>query len=356
MTDIHLKPIHERLEWLWALANRHAQAWCSPDAVLARDRYKSDHPSALVALKCMDGRVNMAVVTQTPPGVIMPFRNLGGLFNLGWPHLGEVMQQHVLAMMQQGRPVIVLITYHYAQGDRLRGCAGFGFDKAASIENAWAIHAQISSIFGSSHASVYPLVCGFETDEEALTLHAHPDQPGFDLAQWVGSGEDEVAGHLFGYLPDMDAVMRADLLPLLMGNLAHIEQIRAQNKQRARLLDIEHHEWVICLGRGFDWLHTPNVALIIGPYSPNLADPIRTASDIIAANMRQGRVADDGFVLLASSPYEAPGPDRARAQLKSEFLAHFAARVIAEHHPELGQRMHVKTAVLDWATRTLQMV
>ncbi|MDD3528408.1 MAG: hypothetical protein PHS77_00895 [Gallionellaceae bacterium] len=77
-----------------------------------------------------------------------------------------------------------------------------------------------------------------------------------------------------------------------------------------RALDIEHREWMICVGRGCDWLHMPNLALIIGPYSPDLADPIRKAAGIIESNMCNGRIPDDGFLLLASSPYDEIGVDR----------------------------------------------
>src|SRR4030067_1016074 len=72
-------------------------------------------------------------------------------------------------------------------------------------------------------------------------------------------------------------------------------------------LDVEHREWMICVGRGFDFLHMPNLALIIGPYSPDLAEPIRIAAGIIEDNMRAGRIPDDGFLLLASVPYAAIG-------------------------------------------------
>jgi hypothetical protein len=122
------------------------------------------------------------------------------------------------------------------------------------------------------------------------------------------------------------------------------------------LLDIEHREWMICLGRGFDWLHTPNLALIIGPYSPDLAHPIRTAADIIAGNMAAGRIPDDGFLLLASVPFDTVGVDRARAELKAQFLSRFASTVISEHLPELAAKMHVRTAVLDWSSRRLESI
>ena len=39
----------------------------------------------------MDGRINISVATDTPAGIILPLRNLGGRFNLGWPYFAEVL-------------------------------------------------------------------------------------------------------------------------------------------------------------------------------------------------------------------------------------------------------------------------
>ncbi len=308
----------------------------------------------MVALKCMDGRINIPVATQTPTGIVMPFRNLGGIFDLGWPHLGEVLQHHVTGMIAQGRRVLLLITYHFAKGDPKRGCAGFCFNKQAGLDHTWQIREQVAHIFGESHQSVYPLVVGFETDEDAITLHSRVSGPTLNLADCIGKDSDTMALEVAALLPDMPLDMRHDLMPLLMGNIRHIEQMRAQNARQERLLDIEHREWVICLGRGFDWLHTPNLALIIGPYSPNLAHPIHTAAEIINANMSEARIPDDGFLLLASVPYEQVGMDRSRAELKARFLADFAGQVVRDQHPELAPKMHVRTAVLDWQSRRLE--
>jgi hypothetical protein len=355
-THTHELPIDQRIDWLLDLARRHGETYRSPDATLARKRYRSRHTTAMVALKCMDGRINIPVATETPTGIVMPFRNLGGMFNLGWPHLGEVLQHHVMSMIEEGRRVVLLITYHYSKGEPKRGCAGFRFNKQASLDHTWEIREQVSHIFGHAHESVYPLVCGFETDEDAITLHSTPGGPTLNLADCVGQSADEVAAELATLLPDMAGVMREDLLPLLMGNIAHIAKVREQNARQLRLLDIEHREWMICLGRGFDWLHTPNLALIIGPYSPNLAHPIRKAADIIAGNMHAGRIPADGFLLLASVPFDAIGADRARAELKARFLAGFAAQVITEHLPDLAKTMHARTAVLDWHARRLEVL
>ena len=355
MNDIHNQAIAQRIDWLFDLARRHGETFRGPEAWLARERYLAEHPTAIAVLKCMDGRINIPVATHTPTGILMPFRNLGGIFDLGWPHLGEVLAHHVQRMTGTGRRVLFLITYHWSRGNPRRGCAGFNYDTAAAIAHTQEIRRQVEHIFGSGHGTVYPLVCGFETDEDALVIHGVEGRT-LDLATLGAWDVATLEPRLAALLPDMPAQMRADLLPLLAGNLEHIAQVREQVRRRERTLDIEHREWMICLGRGFDFLHTPNLALIIGPYSPDLADPIRKAAGIIEGNMGAGRIPADGFLLLASVPYDEIGVDRARAELKSRFLSGFAAEVIRAEFPALAGRMAMRTAVLDWRSRNLELL
>jgi hypothetical protein len=345
--NIHEQPIADRIHWVFELAQRYSAEFCSPEAFLARERYLALHPTAIAVLKCMDGRINIPVATKTPPGIIQPFRNLGGMFDMGWPHLGEVLAQYVQRMVHSGRRVLILITYHFSRGDAHRGCSGFGCDTNAAIAHTRQIRGQMEAIFGVAHDTVYPLICGFETDEDALLLHSS-DGRILDL-----SGDMEMAelgAELAQHFSDMPHEMRSDLLPLLAGNLSHSKGLRLER----RALTVEHREWMICLGRGFDFLHTPNLALIIGPYSPNLADPIRKAAAIIENNMAAGRIPDDGFLLLASVPYDEIGVDRARAVLKSHFLSMFAAEVIEREFPDLAGKMIRRTAVLDWHSRRIE--
>lgn len=347
--DLYRRPIEARIEWLFDLARRHGEDFVSPESQLARTRYLAEHPTAIMALKCMDGRINIPVVTETPRGIVQPFRNLGGMFHLGWPHLGEVLAEYVQEVVRSGRRVLALVTYHFSKGSPERGCAGFGFDTAAARAHTLQIRAQMEHVFGVGHGTVYPLVCGLETDEDALILHGQ-DGEELNVADHAPQDAPVLRQRLSRLFPDMPEQVRNDLMPLVEGNLRHVAKIR----DTPRELDIEHREWMICLGRGFDFLHTPNLALIIGPYSPDLADPIRKAAGIIEGNMRAGRIPDDGFLLLASAPYLEPGMDRARAELKARFLSEFAAGVIESVQPALARRMHVRTAVLDWRSRRLE--
>lgn len=169
---------------------------------------------------------------------------------------------------------------------------------------------------------------------------------------WHHPTEQLFAIVMFGMVPpsaperygsDMPAQVPHDLLPLLEGNVAHIAALR----QVERKLDIERRAWCIFVGRGFDWLHLPNQPLIIGPYSPALDHPIRQAAGIIRANMHAGRIADDGFLLMSSVPYEDIGVDRARAALESRFLVRFAAGVIRREFTDLGPRLSLRESVIN---------
>lgn len=349
--DIHSMPIRDRIDWLIHYERRHSDEFQSPEAWLARSHYLAEHPTAIAVFKCMDGRVNIPVATNTPRGIIMPFRNLGGRFDLGWPHLGEVVAEHVQSVVRQGRRTLALVTYHYSKGDPRRGCAGFNYDTTVARIHTFGIKQQLEAVFGTGHGTVYPVVCGFETDEDALVLHGSGGES-LDLSTISSPDPKTLPVALPRLYPDMPDQMRQDLLPLVQGNLTHIARI----KHTKRELNIAHREWMICIGRGFDWLHMPNLALIIGPYSPDLADPIRKAAGIIEANMRAGHIPDDGFLLLAEAPYSDIGVDRARAELKSRFLSEFAADVIRAEFPKLAEKMHVRTAVLDWQSRAMEMV
>jgi hypothetical protein len=348
-TSVHHRPITERIDWLFDLARRHAGEYASPEAWLARQRYHARHPTAILVMKCMDGRINIPVASRTPKGIILPFRNLGGIFHLGWPHLGETLTAAVGKVVADGRQALMMITYHYSRGDERRGCAGFHYRTDDARAHTFGIREEVSALFGQGHGTVYPLVCGFETDEEALVLHGR-DGLTLSMADLKEADLPELPARLQQLLPDMPARMRADLLPLLEGNLAHIAALRHME----RALDIEHREWMICVGRGFDWLHLPNVALIIGPYSPDLADPIRKAAGIIEGNMAAGRIPDDGFLVLSSVPYEDIGVDRARAELKSRFMARFAAEVVRREFPALAPKMTVRETVLNWDSRSVE--
>jgi hypothetical protein len=332
-------------------ARRYAQTYQSPESFLARERYNAKHETAIIVLECMDGRLNLSVATNTPSGIIHPIRNIGGRFDLGWPHFGEVLTEQVQSMVKQGRRTLVLINYHYSKGALHRGCGGWNYDTDAARNHMIRTKRQVEEVFGTVHSTVYPLVCGFETDEDALILHGSNHLDILDLSTISSMDLHSLPGSLSRLYPDMPESMQADLLPLVQGNIAHIAEI----KKSDRALEIVHHEWMIGIGRGFHWLHMPNLALIIGPYSPELADPLSKAGGIIAANMHNNLIPDDGFLLLSVAPYQEVGVDRARATLKSRFMAEFAAHIIRSDHAKIADKINIRKAILSWHTRALEL-
>lgn len=352
-TNIHNMPIEDRIDWLIQLGENHSKDYCNPEIYLARKRYLAKHPTMVIALKCMDGRIHIPHATKTPLGIVKPFRNIGGKFNLGWPYLGEVLSNTVNSAIDKSQKVLILITYHYSKGDKNRGCAGFDYDCEKAKNHVYEIKKQIEYIFGHKHQSVYPLVCGFETDEDSLILHGTDNQL-FDLNQCDNSSKDFLTTKLRELYPDMPASILSDLIPLVKGNIEHVAEVRSSN--RNLVLDSSHREWIICVGRGFDFLHIPNIALIIGPYSPDLRSPISKAVSIIKSNMDKKVIPNDGFLLLASAPYSEIGVDKARAEQKSRFLSSYVHDVVKNEHPDMLDLMRKKTAVLNWNTRSLEII
>jgi hypothetical protein len=352
-SDVHSAPIKDRIKWLMNLSKYHSETYCAPEAYLDRKRYSVKHPTEVIALKCMDGRIHIPYATKTPLGIVKPFRNIGGMFDLGWPYLGEVFFNTVNNAIESAHRVLVLITYHYSKGDEHRGCAGFNYDCDAAKEHVHMVKGQIEQIFGKDHQSVYPLICGLETDEDALILHGENGEE-LNLAELDESDDDALSNRLRDLYPDMPVRILTDLTPLVKGNIAHIKEVKSSKRDLS--LDTVHREWMICVGRGFDFLHVPNIALIIGPYSPDLNSPISKAVGIIKSNMEKGMIPKDGFLILASAPYSEIGADRARAELKSHFLSQYVSNVIARDYPELVGLMNKKTAVLNWRTRNLEII
>ena len=301
--SIHTPAIAERMRWLTELGAEHSRIFASPEAYLQRRHYRAEHPTAILAFKCMDGRIHLPYITKTPLGIIQPFRNLGGAFDIGWPHLGELVTHEVLRAVRTGPP--------RADPRHLSLLARRPQPGLLGVR----LRPRRLALLGARVPA---------TARERLR-HGPPDRlpargrhrngrgradpargPRGALSTWrtietAGAGrrelEDQLAHALRGIFWDVPADIMRDVLPLVMGNLRHIGEVR----RTERSLDIQHHEWILCVGRGFDFLHVPNTALIVGPYSPNVDEPIVKAARIIQSNMEAGRIPDDGLILLASS-------------------------------------------------------
>ena len=141
-----------------------------------------------------------------------------------------------------------------------------------------------------------------------------------------------------------------DLLPLLLGNIRHIDKVR---KAKRPVSDIDHKERILGIGRGFDWLHLHNQALLVGPFSYNLQEPIGKAAGILLDNLKKGQISkEDGIVLMASAVYrDEVGIERQLANEKAISHAKLGYATIKDHVPELLEYLHVLVGTVDLNTR-----
>jgi len=344
-----------RVEYLLDVNARHSQEFKSPKTFLERKLYREQHPLEISALKCMDGRLHLPIMTKTALGIIQPWRNVGGKFNLGWTGFKESMAGWVEYAMSRERSCLVTATYHFSRGDTHRGCAGFNYDTDAARASALELKNQFVRVFGNGNA-VYSIMLGIETDLDALILHGDDEKrEPVDLATVTDNSFDNLRRLLRDLYPAMPEHILRDFIPLLAGNIEHIKEVKAANRAVA---DTLHREWVLALGRGFDWLHEHNTAIIVGPFDPELHIPVATAARLLLGNLNEGRVPkEEGVVLMASAPYrELAGYDRPAAEEKARWLTQFALRVIQEETPELLPYLKQLTATMDMNTRELNVL
>ena len=199
-----------------------------------------------------------------------------------------------------------------------------------------------------------PIVCGIETDLDALILHGEDDDTVVDLAKIKQSSQIELEELLSSLYPTMPERIVRDMIPLVRGNIRHIAEIRASNRPIA---DAEHKEWVLGVGRGFDWLHAINTAFIVGPFDPNLSVAIETAAKLLKGNIDDGRVDPNGIVLLTSAAFrDEAGPEYHLAREKALFLSGFAQNIIKDKVPDLLPHLQILTGFTDMDTRKFEVI
>ena len=337
---------------LLELNKTHAAAFDAPENTLARRLYRVQHPTEIGVFKCMDGRLHLPVMTNTAIGMMQPWRNLGGKFNLGWPGLLYTVREWVSYGINKGRSCMPIVTYHFSRGDEHRGCKGFNYDTKAAIKFSKELKEQFDRVFG--RGPVYAVQIGIETDLEALILHGDNGEI-VDLSEISEHSQDDLSKLVSRLYPNMPTIMQADLLPIIIGNIAHIAEIKAENRPIA---EAEHQEWVLGIGRGFDWLHEINTALLIGPYDPRLWKTIAVGAGLLLDNINSGRIdPKNGVVLMTSTIYRDPiGSNRNLAEEKTKFLHDFAVEVITAEVPDLLPYLEHFVTTVDMNTRVLDVI
>jgi len=322
-----------------------------------RKHYMAKHPTVIVVLKCMDGRIHYSVMVQLAPGIVIPFRNMGGIFDLGWLYFGQIIEEIVMQAMAAGLPVHFIITYHWSEGDPQRGCRAFNYDVEKARDYAFELKAQFDRFSDPSNNSVvYKTVIGIETDTDTLVIHGEDPCHVMDLGKLEeGTSEAWIDTELHHMLPSMSNRVREDFIPHITGNLEHQADVRKEGRSD---LECHHRETVTCVGRWWDWLHELNLALIIGPLSCDTVTPIRGAASVMWENyMLDNSLADDGFVLMTSAPYSTKvDPYYSRAKEKANYLANLAYQTMIEQQPGLEDILCVMPGLVSTDTREFTQI
>lgn len=335
-----------------------SQVFCSPGSQLERRLYRAKHPTEILVMKCMDGRLNLSLFTEVPPGILQPFRNIGAKFDLGWPYLQELVRDAVNFSIAKGRECLMISSYHFSKGDYHRGCAGFNYDTEAAKKSAFALEAQFNNAAGSfnvTHPAAFAITIGMETDEEALIFHGANDQE-LNIADLdPETTRLNIRIKLEELYPAMSPQMLNDIIPLIEGNLDHIKTVRASGKAP---IDCEHREQIIVIGSGVDWLHLPNTALIVGPYSLNWPENVKVAGKIVQASIMEKRIPKEPGVLLLASALHRTEQGGFGAKLKEEKVRYMLEQslvALKEGVPELIPHLRILTGVVNADTRRMSI-
>lgn len=329
------------------LNTRHSQLFIEQRA--DRDRHHAEHPTNYAVTKCMDGRVGWSDLTLMPRGIVRPFRNIGGIFDLGWTALSLKIERYVHASLEKDRNILFVVTYHYAEGDSHRGCRGHEYDKRRAVASASALADQFRAVFLGCD-KIYTVLVGVETDNQTLFFHGRDGRivSMADLADDV-STITEVIGSLY---PDMRAEIARDLVPVMSGNIRHTRDVRMAGRPPEEL---DHRERIVALGEDYEWL-PHNLALVIDDIELSMDDTVGKAVGIIKGNRDAGRIPRDKALLFACAPYDGDTFERRLAIERARMLTQLGLESIAKFHPDLRDFFEPLTAVMDWRTRGLEVV
>ena len=276
--------------------------YCDPRRKGIRTRYRNKRPTLIVVFKCMDGRLDFSVMTRTPIGIIQGERNIGGMFDLGWPSLRTRMVELVKYARSRGIRVEFMVGYHFSASDVSRGCAGHNHNTGDALRAAERFAHQLANAFPDF---VRVLLVGIETDADVLCLHTpnnivipmvtcdkerylaslkmnvYTDEFGLGMYHVHSLGYSGVShlrkmisDHFNGYLEGVED----DVVSPFARNMHHAEDVFASGRP---IESPPHYERIILIGRGWDWMRESNYALILHDDNPHLDLATEKAAGII---------------------------------------------------------------------------
>ncbi len=334
------------IEFLMDLNGKQAKEFLGQQE--RRREYRSRHPTELGALKCMDGRLHLPIATNTPLGIIQPWRNIGGMFDTRWPIFNASLAEWQRYGRCRNKRGLLFVTYHYSRSDNPSlGCAGHKHNLDQARSSALQLTHQCRRVL--AHPHYYAILVGFDTDWDCLVLASEDGHDDLDMAD-VGSDRDLIANWLLRHHADMPSDVVRDATEVLVRNADRAQEIRCSGRTIEQL---KHCESVIAVGRGYDWLHLPNKALIVGHFDPDYLQAVITAGRIVWHNLLDGRIRAEDIVLMTSAPYSSPD-DRPFKVDKVTGLHEEATAAIRDHVSELWPYLRQVRSVVDIHTRKLE--
>lgn len=336
----------------------------------SRARYRKKHPTMIVVFKCMDGRLDFSIVTRTPVGIIQGERNIGGMFDLGWPSLRTRMVECVKYARAHGIKVVFIVGYHFSASDASRGCAGHDHNVGDALRSAERFARQLADAFLDARV----LLVGMETDADALCLHT-PENVVIpmvtrDKEQYLASLQTNIYADMFGlgnyrihplrdggtsHLPEIIREhfngclegIEDDIISPFARNVHHVDDVFRSGRPVESPL---HRERIILIGRGWDWMRCVNYALIIHDDNPRLDIVVEKAAGIIRGNQDEGRIPYELIPIYTAIPYDEY---RQAAVEQARFVDACAREVM---RTRTLSRFHSRFGVTNWGNRQYEFV
>lgn len=279
----------------------------------ARKHLVKDHPTKIIVFECMDGRVNFPLSVELPFGIVSSFRSMGGIFDLGVSRFAKTLNRVVGEALAEKRHCLLVVTYHFSKSDVHKGCKGHDYNTEAAKLVSEKFCTELKQTFASAKNKVYPVVLGIETDEDRFII----------------SGED---------IETLPAAMRKDTDFILGENEKHADSLPQRTEK-----EIQHGENMIAVGLGFDWLHSYNRALIIGPWCHGIDESIATAASIVLSNLKEKRITENEGVLLVCGSV--------LSKKEAQAISEHCVEIIKARVPEVASCLHVLAGATDPKTR-----
>jgi hypothetical protein len=323
MPSIDLDSMDTIVSIIQAINDRQSRIFI--DQEFDRARHLATHKTRIAVLKCSDGRVHLPNMTGTPVGVLLPFRAIGGKFDLFWPGLIKRLANFVQETIEAGAMNAIFVTYHSSASRHDLGCAGWECDDVAAKAYAAEICQDLGYIY---HGQMMPILLGIETDRDELIFHGNIDVHCCDL---VGKSEGEIRTAMRDAYPEMSPVVLEDILPFVFGNVSHVRQFIEHPRE---LHERGHGERIVAVGQSFDWLAQANLALIINDMDANLDEAILKGASIVHHNLLSNAFSSQ-VALFTNIAFHQEGADRRQAEVRSRRLMRFALNHIRNHQPGL---------------------